>query len=274
MANEPVTLFGLNEPVFRMGVFLAAFFLFSALEAMAPRRPRLQSRLKRWTTNTAMLVIATGLVRALVLIAPLLAMTAAAGLAAELGWGLFNLMGLPLWLEICLAIMLLDFAIWLQHLISHKVHFIWRFHRVHHADRDLDASSALRFHPIEIAGSAAYKLGVVFLLGPSSLAAVLFEVLLNASAMFNHANLAMPRGLDRILRSVLVTPDMHRVHHSVHRREHDSNYGFCLSIWDRLFRTYRAQPEGGHQGMTIGLAEHQASKTHALSWSLKLPIQQ
>ncbi len=273
MPNEPVTFFGLSEPVFRVGVFLAAFVLFSALEILAPRRPRLQSRLKRWTTNAAMLLLATGLVRALILIAPLLAMTAASGLAAELGWGLFNLTSLSLWLEICLAVILLDLAIWLQHFISHKVPLIWRFHKVHHADRDLDASSALRFHPIEIAGSAAYKLGIVFLLGPSALAAVLFEVLLNASAMFNHANLSMPRGLDRILRSVLVTPDMHRVHHSIQRHEHDSNYGFCLSIWDRMFKTYRAQPEGGHQGMSIGLAEHQTSATQGLGWSLQLPLQ-
>ena len=171
-----------------------------------------------------------------------------------------------------IAIALLDLAIWFQHFVSHKAPLLWRLHRVHHADRDLDASSALRFHPVEIALSAAYKLGIVLLLGPAILAAVLFEVILNASAMFNHANLAMPRWLDTILRTVLVTPDMHRVHHSIHRREHDTNYGFCLSIWDRLFRTYTAEPEGGHTGMTIGLKEYQVDDTQRFGWSLWLPV--
>lgn len=272
MPNEAVTIFGIGEPVFRLGVFLAAFIGFSGLEALAPRRPRLQSRLSRWTTNGAMLVIATVLVRGLVFLAPLIAMTAAASLASELGWGLFNLVALPAWAEICLAIILLDFTIWFQHVISHKVPLFWKFHRVHHADRDLDASSALRFHPIEIAASAIFKLGIVFLLGPSVLAAVLFEVILNASAMFNHANLSVPRKLDSVLRAVIVTPDMHRVHHSIHRHEHDTNFGFCLSVWDRIFGTYTNQPEAGHRGMTIGISDYQLPETSALGWSLKLPL--
>ena len=264
-------LFGLSETVFRVGVFLFAFAVFSALEALAPRRPRQQSRFKRWVTNGSMLVLATGLVRLLAIVAPLLAMTAAAALAQDLGWGLFTITTWPFWIEVVLVIVLLDLAIWAQHLVSHKVPLLWRLHRVHHADRDLDASSALRFHPIEIALSAAYKLGIVLLLGPSILAAVLFEVILNASAMFNHANLAMPPWLDRLLRSLVVTPDMHRIHHSVDRREHDTNFGFCLSIWDRLFRTYTPEPDGGHLGMTVGLSDQQDSDTDALVWSLRFP---
>ncbi|MEL7231719.1 MAG: sterol desaturase family protein [Pseudomonadota bacterium] len=220
---------------------------------MVPRRARVQTRLERWAKNGAMLLIGTGLVRLLALVAPALAMAAAAGLASELGWGLFNLIRLPVWLEIALAIIVLDFAIWFQHLMSHKVPLLWRIHRVHHADSDMDASTALRFHPIEIAISAVYKLGAVFLLGPAVLAAISFEVILNASAIFNHSNLRLPKWADQALRLVLVTPDMHRVHHSIHRDEHDQNYGFCLSIWDRLFKTYTAAPRGGHEGMIVGL---------------------
>ena len=272
MQTDPVTILGLSETVFRVGIFFCAFIVFSGLETWRPKRPRLQPRAQRWMTNGGMLVIANLLVRALGLLAPLLAMTASAALATELGWGLLNLVSLPFWAEVLIAIVLLDLAVWFQHLVSHKVPLLWRFHRVHHADRDLDASSALRFHPIEIALSAAYKLGIVLLLGPAILAAVLFEVILNASAMFNHANLAMPRWLDRALRTVLVTPDMHRVHHSIHRYEHDTNYGFCLSIWDRMFRTYTPDPQGGHSGMTIGLKEFQTDKTQRFGWSLWLPV--
>ena len=219
-----------------------------------------------------MLIVSTILVRALTLVAPMLAVTASAAIALEMGWGLFNLISWPFWLEVILAIVVLDLAVWFQHLISHKIPVLWRFHRVHHADRDLDASSALRFHPVEIALSAAYKLMIVLLLGPAILAAVLFEVVLNASAMFNHANLLLPRWVDGVLRTLFVTPDMHRVHHSVHRREHDTNYGFCLSLWDRLFRTYTAQPSDGHRGMTVGLRQHQTKDTQRLDWSLLLPF--
>ena len=219
-----------------------------------------------------MLVISTLLVRVLVLVAPLLAMTTGAALAGELGWGFLNLVVLPSWLEILIAIVLLDFALWLQHVITHKVPVLWRFHRVHHADRDLDASSALRFHPIEIAFSATFKLAVVVLLGPAILAAVVFEVILNAGAMFNHANLSIPRRVDCALRAFIVTPDMHRVHHSVHRRDHDTNYGFCLSLWDRLFGTYTREPSEGHAGMTIGLTPYQTPDTQRLGWSLFLPF--
>jgi len=270
--TEPITLFGLNEQVLRLAAFASAFVVFSLLEALFPRRNRRLGRLARWFTNGAMLVIATGLVRVLAFAAPLVALTAAAGFAAELGFGLLNVVTLPIWIEILLAIALLDLAVWFQHLITHKVPLLWRLHRVHHADRDFDASTALRFHPVEIALSALYKIVVVMILGPAAIAAVLFEITLNATALFNHANLALPRWLDRILRLVLVTPDMHRVHHSVHPSELNTNFGFCLSIWDRMFGTYTAQPRDGHEAMTIGLAPYQSEPTEQLRWSLFLPF--
>ena len=268
-----MTILGLSEPALRLGVFAAAFILFSGLEALAPRRVRVSSRFARWFTNGAILVLATVLVRAAAFAIPLIAAGVAASYANRLGFGLFNLIDLPFWAEVIAAMILLDMAIWLQHLISHKVPILWRMHRVHHSDRDLDASSALRFHPFEMALSALYKLVIIMALGPAILAVVLFEIVLNASAMFNHANLKLPLWLDRVLRTVVVTPDMHRVHHSVRPREYNHNYGFCLSIWDRMFQTYTAQPEGGHEGMTIGLPAYQTQPTEQLGWSLKLPLQ-
>ncbi|MEM7766701.1 MAG: sterol desaturase family protein [Pseudomonadota bacterium] len=268
----PLTLFGISEPAIRLGLFAAAFILFSALETLAPRRARLANRWQRWATNGAMLLLATGLVRAIAIAAPFIAGVAAAGLAATLGVGLFHWLELPFWLEVIAAVALLDLAIWFQHLVTHKVPLLWRLHRVHHADRDLDASSALRFHPAEIILSAGYKLAIILLLGPAAIAVLVFEVLLNASALFNHANLALPTWLDRALRTVMVTPDMHRVHHSVRRDEHDTNFGFCLSIWDRAFGTYRAAPDGGHTSMTIGLPGHLDGDSDRLDWSLTFPL--
>jgi sterol desaturase/sphingolipid hydroxylase (fatty acid hydroxylase superfamily) len=201
---------------------------------------------------------------------PLLAVGAALDAEAQ-GWGLFNVISLPLWLEVVVVVLILDFAIWLQHLITHKVPFLWRIHRVHHADLDMDVSTAIRFHPIEIALSMMLKIGLVYLLGPAAIAVVMFEIILNGTAMFNHSNLALPAWLDRPLRKILVTPDMHRVHHSVHRNEHDSNYGFSLSVWDRLFGTYIAQPKAGHTEMQVGL-EWQDERPSRLGWSLALPF--
>lgn len=188
-----------------------------------------------------------------------------------MGWGLFNQLNWPIWVEIVLSILLLDFAIWAQHLITHKVPLFWRFHRVHHADRDMDVTTAVRFHPVEILASMLLKIGLVYLLGPQALAVLLFEVLLNGTALFNHANISLPRAVDRIVRLVLVTPDMHRVHHSVLRAEHDSNFGFALSIWDRIFGTYVSQPAGGHDGMKVGL-QWQDERPARLGWALWLPF--
>lgn len=259
-----------NEALIRLAVFAGLFTLFAAIEAWAPRRIRTQPRSRRWVTNWAMTILNTLTLRAMAFGLPLLAVGAATDAAAQ-GWGLFNRLDLGVVAETVLAILIFDFAIWAQHLITHKVPVLWRLHRVHHADRDIDVTTAIRFHPVEIALSMLLKIGLVYLLGPSALAIILFEIILNGTAMFNHANMRLPLGVDRVLRLFLVTPDMHRVHHSVKRREHDSNYGFSLSVWDRLFGTYIAQPEEGHDDMTIGL-QWQDNRPSKLGWSLRLPF--
>ena len=258
------------EALIRLSVFLGLFALFAGAEALRPRRARAQPRARRWATNWAMSLLNTATLNLLSLALPLLAVGAALDAQAQ-GWGLFNRLAWPGWLEIVLAILILDLAIWAQHLITHKVPLLWRLHRVHHADRDIDVTTAIRFHPVEIGLSMLLKIGLVYALGPAALAVVLFEVLLNGTALFNHANWRLPLPLDRALRLVLVTPDMHRVHHSVHRHEHDSNYGFALSIWDRIFGTYIAQPDKGHEGMTIGL-HWQDDRPARLGWALWLPF--
>lgn len=269
MAYIPIVEY---EILIRLGSFLVLFAIFAVAEAFAPRRKRAQPRTGRWFTNLTLVVIDSLTLRLMGLLLPLLAVGAAID-AAQAGWGLFNIINLPAWLAVLAAFLILDFAIWAQHVAFHKVPVLWRLHRVHHADRDFDVSTALRFHPIEIAASMLIKIGLVYLIGAPAIAVILFEVVLNGSAMFNHANWRLPLGLDRVLRLVLVTPDMHRVHHSVHRFETDSNYGFCLSIWDRWFGTYTAQPQDGHDDMVIGL-EWQDEKPMKLGWSLMLPFRQ
>lgn len=259
-----------HEALIRLGVFLGLFSLFAAMEAFAPRRARSQPRRSRWFTNWGIIVIDTLTLRAMALLLPLLAVGAAYDAAAN-GWGLFNALDWPVWLEVVLAVLILDLAIWAQHLVTHKVPALWRLHRVHHADVDIDVTTAIRFHPVEIALSMLLKIGLVYLMGPAGIAVILFEIILNGTAMFNHANIKLPLWLDAILRKLLVTPDMHRVHHSVDRAEHDSNYGFALSIWDRIFGTYIAQPTGGHDAMAIGL-EWQDDRPSKLGWSLALPF--
>jgi sterol desaturase/sphingolipid hydroxylase (fatty acid hydroxylase superfamily) len=259
-----------HDLLWRLGVFVGLFALFATLEALAPRRTRSQPRNTRWFTNLSIVVLDTLALRALAIALPLLAVGAAVD-AGRMGWGLFNTLDWPLWLEVVLAILILDLAIWAQHLVTHKVPILWRFHRVHHADRDFDVTTALRFHPVEILASMMLKIGLVYLLGPAALAVLLFEIILNGTAMFNHSNLRLPLWLDRAVRLILVTPDMHRVHHSIHRHEHDSNYGFALSVWDRIFRTYRPKPEAGHDLMTVGL-EWQDERPSRLGWALMLPF--
>lgn len=259
-----------HEALIRLGIFAGLFILFATLEALAPRRLRTHPRRTRWITNWLMSLANTMVLRALAFGLPLLAVGAAVD-AGTNGWGLFNHFNWPSGLEILLAVLLFDFAIWAQHLITHKVPVLWRLHRVHHADVDFDVTTAIRFHPVEIALSMLLKIGVVYLLGPAAVAVVLFEILLNGTAMFNHSNLQLPLPLDAVLRRFLVTPDMHRVHHSIHRQEHDSNYGFSLSIWDRMFGTYVGQPADGHEGMAIGL-EWQDEHPTKLGWSLWLPF--
>lgn len=259
-----------NELIYRLGTFLGLFAAFAVAEALVPRRRRIVARGRRWVTNWAITVLNSIMLRLMAIGLPLLAVGAALD-AADRGIGLFNRLELPGWAELVLAVLILDFAIWGQHLVTHKVPILWRLHRVHHADRDMDVTTALRFHPVEIALSMLLKIGVVYLLGPSAVAVVLFEIILNGTAMFNHANLALPAAVDRVIRLVLVTPDMHRVHHSDRRDEHDSNFGFALSLWDRLFRTYVPQPAQGHDGMTVGL-KWQDARPARLGWSLKLPF--
>lgn len=259
-----------HETTLRLAIFLGLFALFAALEAWAPRRRRTQPRGTRWVTNWSITILNTLALRALALGLPLLAVGAALDAQAQ-GWGVMNALDLPLWLAVVLTVLVFDFAIWAQHLITHKVPLLWRLHRVHHADRDIDVTTAIRFHPVEIALSMLLKIGLVYLLGPPAMGIVAFEVILNGTALFNHANLRLPLWLDAALRRVLVTPDMHRVHHSDQRAEHDSNYGFALSIWDRMFGTYVAQPARGHDDMTIGL-QWQDNRPSKLGWSLWLPF--
>ena len=260
-----------NEQTIRLTVFLGLFALFGVLEYIFPRRARVQSQLKRWTTHWILLVIYSAMLNGMAIITPVVIAVGAAYSAAANGWGLFNMVDLPIWVEIALAVIILDWAIWFQHLITHKINFLWRFHRVHHSDRDLDVSSGFRFHPVEIILSMLYKVALVYLFGAAAVAVVIFEVILNGAAMFNHANINLPVKLDRFLRRFIVTPDMHRIHHSDKRSEHDSNYGFSVSIWDHLFRTFIAEPDKGQTGMTLGL-RWQDDKPSTLVWILKLPI--
>jgi sterol desaturase/sphingolipid hydroxylase (fatty acid hydroxylase superfamily) len=229
--------------------FLGVFVLMALAEAAWPRRARARSRAMRWPSNIGIVVLDTVLVRVL-----LPASAVGLGLIAEArGFGLLNWLAVPAWIAVPVAVAALDLAIYAQHLVFHAVPLLWRLHRMHHADVDIDVTTGARFHPVEILLSMLIKLVVVAAIGAPAVAVLIFEVLLNVTSMFNHSNVALPLWLDRVLRAVTVTPDMHRVHHSVLRREHDSNFGFNLSIWDRLFGTYRPQPEAGHTSMTIGL---------------------
>ena len=261
-----------SEPVVRLAAFAGVFAIMAMLELWIPRRALTQRKLQRWFTNLSMAALNGFVVRLMALfIVPLVAV-AAAIYAASMGWGILNATDWPFWLEAVLAIVLLDLAIYVQHVVSHKFEILWRLHRVHHADPDIDLTTGVRFHPIEIALSMLYKVVLVLAIGPSAFAVVLFEVILNGCALFNHANIALPRGLDALVRAVLVTPDMHRVHHSVIKGEMNSNYGFNLSVWDRVFGTYTPQPKLGHDKMTIGLRELQDNSPTRLTWTLSAPI--
>jgi sterol desaturase/sphingolipid hydroxylase (fatty acid hydroxylase superfamily) len=264
--------FGPNDTAIRLGVFAGVLLAMALLELILPKRTLIAPKGRRWLTNLGISVTAALVLRLMAALAVPVAAIAAAFYAQTSGIGLLNNVAWPDWVKIVIALAALDLAIWAQHLASHKIPILWRLHKVHHADRDIDVTTAVRFHPVEIALSMLWKIAVVVPLGAPPLAVFLFEVILNGCAMFNHANIDLPPWLDRILRLFVVTPDMHRVHHSVLRREHDSNYGFNLSLWDRVFRTYTAQPEGGHQGMTIGLTPYQSEAPTRFGWSLWLPF--
>lgn len=256
------------EATLRLTVFLSVFALMAFWEWRAPRRARAIGRERRWTTNLGLVVIDTIVVR---LLFPAAAVGAAFD-AAAMGWGLFNHTDWPIWIEILLAFLILDFAIWAQHVIFHHVPLLWRFHMVHHADEEMDVTTGLRFHPVEIALSMAIKIGLVYLLGAAALAVIIFEVALNAAAMWSHSNLRLPGAVDRFVRVFIVTPDMHRSHHSVERSEHDTNFGFFLSIWDRLFGVYTETPEGGHLGVKIGVKPVRDGRSARLPWALAAPF--
>ena len=264
-------IFGLEEGTFRLLSFATIFLVMTGLEAWLPRRTRRFERIQRWPTNIGILITDYLAVAAVTFLIPITATIAALWSEAN-GWGLFNIVSWPVWLEWLIAFVVLDFVIWGQHVVTHKIPALWRIHRVHHTDEDLDASTAVRFHPLEIVLSIFVKAGAVVLLGAPALLVVLFETLVNGSALFNHANFKIPVSIDRWLRYLLVTPDMHRIHHSVQMEETNSNYGFALSIWDRLFGVYVDQPEKGHDGMILGLAEWQDDAPTRLGWTLSLPF--
>jgi sterol desaturase/sphingolipid hydroxylase (fatty acid hydroxylase superfamily) len=257
-----------NEPMIRLFAFAGIFAVMAAWELVAPRRDQRIGRGTRWPSNIGVVVLDTVLVR-------LLFPTTAVGLAlvAEAqGWGLLHALALPIWVSVPLAVLALDLAIYLQHVLFHAVPALWRLHRMHHADLEFDVTTGARFHPIEILLSMGIKLGVVAALGAPAFAVLAFEVLLNATSMFNHSNVRMPAWLDRVLRWIVVTPDMHRVHHSIAVRETNSNFGFNLPWWDRLFGTYRDQPAAGHEGMTIGIEQFRDPAEQRLDHMLTQPF--
>jgi sterol desaturase/sphingolipid hydroxylase (fatty acid hydroxylase superfamily) len=258
-----------HELVIRLGAFFGVLAAVALAEVVAPRRARSVSRPRRWASNLGIVFLNSALVRML------LPLTAAgfALFAAERGWGLFNYYPLPSWLAVIASVVILDFAIYLQHVMFHAVPALWRLHRMHHADLDFDVTTGARFHPIEILLSMLIKFAVIAVTGAPAAAVVIFEVLLNATAMFNHGNLRLPLALDRVLRAFIVTPDMHRVHHSIEDHEANSNFGFNLSLWDRLFGTYKDQPDAGHEGMTIGIRDYREPRIAAdLPGMLVLPF--
>jgi sterol desaturase/sphingolipid hydroxylase (fatty acid hydroxylase superfamily) len=256
----------MTEPAVRIGVFFTMLVLMALWEAAAPRRRLVASKPARWFSNIALLVINSAVVR-LALAAGL------AGIANEAqGWGLLNVVTLPAWLKVALAVILLDLAIYFQHIMFHAVPLFWRLHLVHHADPDCDVTTGLRFHTLEIILSLGIKIAAILLIGASPLAVLIFEALLNATSMFSHSNARMPPAIDRALRCVLVTPDMHRVHHSMIPAETNSNFGFNVPWWDYLFGTYRPQPVDGHEQMRIGLPQIPPQKAVGLHWILALPF--
>ena len=253
-------LFITYEKEIRMSFFFGMLIIMAIWEVLAPRRALTVSKAVRWVNNLGLVFFNSFLIRVLF---PAAAVGVAA-FASENGWGIFNYYQVPFWLAVVISVIIMDFIIYLQHVMVHAVPALWRLHRIHHADLDFDVTTGARFHPIEIILSMLIKFATIIVLGPPIIAVVIFEVLLNAMAMFNHANVRLPLGLDKVLRWFVVTPDMHRVHHSVEDDEANSNFGFNLPWWDRLFGTYRDQPRNGHNGMTIGIRKYREPKQ--VSW--------
>ena len=257
-----------NEPLVRLGFFVGILVLMAVWEVAAPRRCREIPRLLRWTNNVALVVLDAALVRVAF---PIVAVGLAL-LAAEEGWGLLNVMGASFLPALVVSFLVLDLAIYLQHVMFHAVAALWRVHRVHHADLEFDVTTGLRFHPVEILLSMGIKLGVVIALGPPAIAVLVFEVLLNGTSMFNHSNIRIPLRVDRILRWIVVTPDMHRVHHSIDEHEANSNFGFNLPWWDRLLGTYTPQPRDTHEGMIVGVDQFRTRRDLWIDRMLVQPV--
>ena len=254
----------------RLAAFAGVLVLMAAWELLAPRRQQATERPLRWSSNLGIVVLDTVLVRILV---PTTAVGIAL-LAEQRGWGLFHAFALPAWIAVVISLIILDLAIYLQHVLFHAVPVLWRLHRMHHADLAFDVTTGVRFHPVEILISMLIKLAVVAALDAPALAVVLFEVLLNATSMFSHGNVQIPERLDRVLRLIVVTPDMHRVHHSIEVAETNSNFGFNLPWWDRLFGTYRARPAAGHEAMMIGIEQFRARSDLRLDRMLLQPFRE
>jgi len=258
-----------HEPAIRLSFFFGVFAFMALWELLAPRRRLSVSKPWRWANNIGIVFLNTALVR---VIFPTSAV-ALAVTAANQGWGLLYYLMLPPWLAVVVAVVALDLVIYLQHVMFHAVPALWRLHRLHHADLDYDMTTGARFHPIEILLSMLIKFAAIVVLGPPAVAVLIFEVMLNALAMFNHGNVRLPLGFDRLLRLLVVTPDMHRVHHSIEDHETNSNFGFNLSLWDRLFGTYKDQPDAGHMGMIIGIRDYRNEKeVDRLPGMLALPF--
>ncbi|GAK61562.1 sterol desaturase-related protein [Candidatus Vecturithrix granuli] len=257
-----------HEAILRLGAFAVMLGLLTVGELLTPRRPLTASKAVRWYSNLGLVFVNSLTLRWSF---PILAV-GFASLAQERQWGLFNNIAAPTAVRIIASLLVLDCAIYLQHVMFHAVPLLWRLHRMHHTDLDYDLTTGLRFHPVEIMLSMGIKIGVVAVLGPPAVAVVLFEIILNLTAMFNHSNIMLPLHVDRMLRWFLVTPDMHRVHHSVIHKESDSNFGFSVPWWDYLFGTYRAQPQQGHADMTIGLKEFRDPKYLHLVWLFVQPF--
>lgn len=258
----------MSESILRLGSFLGMLFIMGMAETVWPRRHLATSKLRRWTSNLSVSVISTSAVRLLLPLAP----TAFAVFCQEHQLGLFNFMQVPGWIAVILCVLLLDMVIYWQHVMFHRIPVLWRVHRMHHADVDIDASTGIRFHPIEIIASMGIKFGAIALLGPAPEAVLIFEITLNGCALFNHANVNLPVALDRWLRLIVVTPDQHRVHHSTDMREANMNFGFNFPWWDRMFGSYKAQPDAGHRKMRIGMNIFREDKYAGIREMLAIPF--
>ena len=248
------------EKEIRMGFFFGMLAIMAVWEIVAPKRALTVSKAVRWINNLGLVFFNSFIIR---LVFPVAAI-GVASIANENGWGLLNAIEIPVWLAAVVAIIIMDLVIYIQHVMVHAIPVLWRLHRVHHADPDYDVTTGARFHTLEIILSMGIKFCTIVLLGPPVFAVIIFEVMLNATAMFNHGNVGLPKKLDKFLRWFIVTPDMHRVHHSIEDDETNSNFGFSLTWWDRLFGTYRDQPRGGHTAMKIGIRSYSSAKD--VSW--------